>query len=423
MFVYFCQKIERMFEMLSLQLPCDGKCPRIIASAFGPMVCNIALRTALLWNESRAHMIKNILDYFAGRSAVNSFDDNLMLNDELESLVIARLPYAKALYLNDDHFVLSDVVIASELRMDFKNKIRYIDTILAKRSKLLYSKEKSLVEAYNSARAICIKNNFVANKNYLPDIVNRTKGSNKIDDAVLLLKHLLRIMCCQKNMKKMETDDCFFQFLMQLHEALYTWADTDIMVEVLERIRCNIFCYLRGLTVDQMLIDKELTKAKLEHLERELYRHLNYLTMRQLNVSRGHPMPELHTAESESSIYTMAMSASTFMMPRQASLERQTSMDQILSPLGHDLGRLHQQRSLDQSSIVSGSSVYAPALSVCSGRESVPLLQRSITPATSPLEAQTLFKPRSPMLPFHSLDKTQQAPPLIECNEYYETAV
>ena len=413
-----------MFEMLSMQLPCEGKCPLVIASAFGPTVFNIALRTALLWNESRAHMIKNIVHYFAGRSAVDSFDDNLLLNDELESLVLARVPYAKALYLNDDHFVLSDVEISSELRMDLRNKIRYIDTMLAKRSKMLYSKEKSLIEAYYSAREICIKNNFVANKNFLPDIVNRAGEANKVDDAVLLLKHLLRIMCCHKNMKKMETDDRFFQFLMQLHEALYTWADTGTMVEVLERIRSNIVCYLRGLTVEQMLLDKELTKAKLEHFERELYRHLNYLTMRQLSLGRGRPLSELHPAESESSIYTMAMSASTFMMQRQPSMQRQTPSEQMPSPRQHDMDMLHNQKSLDQSSIVSGSSVYAPAMSVCSGQENMPLLQqRSVTPANSPLEAQSPMKARSPMLPSHSLDRNQQAPPLIECNEYYETAV
>ena len=71
-------------------------------------------------------------------------------------------------------------------------------------------------------------------------------------------------------------------FPFQLHEALYNWSDVNSMAEILERIRGNILCYLRGLTLEQMLLDKEFTKAKLEHLEKELYRHLNYLTLRQV---------------------------------------------------------------------------------------------------------------------------------------------
>ena len=414
------KKVERMFEMLSLQLPCEGQCPLVIASAFGPTVCNIALRTGLMWNEGRSHMIKNILYYFAGRGAVESFDDQLMLNDELESLVLARLPYARSLYLCGDHFVLSDVEISSELRLDLRNKVRYIDTVLAKRGNLLNTKEKNLIEGYYSAREICVKSNFVQNKNNLPDISNRGE-SNKTEDATLLLRHLLRVMCHGKNMRKMEADDKFFQFLMQLHEALYGWTDTAAMLEVLERVRANIVCYLKGLTSEQLLLDKELTKAKLEHFERELYRHLNYLTTKQVALSRGRPVSELRPAESESSIYTMAMSASTFMMQRQATLDRQNSND--MNSRHVELDMMHQQRSLDQSSIVSGSSVYAPALSVCSGQENVPLLQQRInTPVQSPLEGHSPLRAKSPLLPSQSLDRHHQ-PPLIECNEYYETAV
>ena len=325
------RRVERLFDMLTLQLPCTGKCPHNIMAAFGNTIYTLAQNTAYIWSDHKGRLIRNLVHYFAGRAAAERFDASLISDEELETIVLARVPYVAQLYLNEDHFVLQDVAMSSDLKADLKNKIRFIDTVLSKNKQSLQNREKNIIEAYYSARELCVKNSFIQNKNHFPDIVTKVGEASKLGECVVYLRHLIRIMCMAKHLKKVEGDDKFFQFLMQLHEALYTWSDTSSMAEILERVRGNILCYLRGLTLEQMMLDKEFTKAKLEHLEKELYRHLNYLTLRQVQAERLRKQPAaeseasraggLRPVDSESSIYTMAMSASSFLMQRQASLD------------------------------------------------------------------------------------------------------
>jgi hypothetical protein len=153
------------------------------------------------------------------------------------------------------------------------------------------------------------------------------------------------------------------------------------MLEVIERSRTNIVCYIRGLTIEQILLDKEFTKAKLEQVEKELYRHLSYLTLKQVHhdktrrqiLTRGDTDPRsMRSVDSETSIYTMAMSTSSFMMRRQATLdqygEKARDLDQLQQQGSVDLpsGSIHHQASLDQSSLLSSSSLYATAASLSS---------------------------------------------------------
>ena len=418
--------IERLFEILTLELPCKGKCPSNSYVAFGCTLHNLVHATAILWSDRQYRMIRPLVMYFCGRSSVESFDVDIIPDEELETLVLARMPYVNQLFLNVDHFVLKDVDITNDLKIDLRNKIRYIDTVLAKDPKALEHKEKNLIESYYAARELCLKNNFILNKNHLPDLICKMGEPSKIVECVSLLQHLLRVICMPKNLRKVETDDKYFQFLMQLHETLYTWSDASTMMEVIERTRNNIFSYLRGFSPEQMLIDKEFTKAKLEHLEKELYRHLNYLTLRQVQESkerrgglvrqRTDPTagvaldPKIRSFDSESSVYTMAMSASSFMMQRQP--QPGTSHDDPVGPK-HDF--LAAQRSVDPStidgaSIVSGSSLYATAASISSGpNESTPLMP-------SPSSSQQP-QPRAAMV-----DRAQSPMSSAE-SDFYETAV
>ena len=86
-----------------------------------------------------------------------------------------------------------------------------------------------------------------------------------------------------KHLQKVEGEESLFQLLVRLHQALYVWpgagpgADPTCIVEVMERARCNILAYLRGLTVELMLVDQELTKGKLEQIEQvEALYSVNY---------------------------------------------------------------------------------------------------------------------------------------------------
>lgn len=397
------KKVERLFDSLAVQLPCVGRCPPNVARAFSSHLYNIAQTTNILWSSHNARLLQCIIQYFAGHTAAERFASSLISDDELESLITARVPYAGQLCLKSDHFVLKEVDISNDLKIDMRNKIRYIDTALAKNGRILQMKEKNVIESYYMAREICLKNNFIQNKNYFPDIVSKVGEASKVGECVVFLRHLLRLMCASKNIRKLESDDKFFQFLMQLHEALYTWSDTHTMLEVIERSRNNIFSYLRGLTMEQILMDKEFTKAKLEHVEKELYRHLNYLTVKQVQEERDkrHPLrradtdPKMRSMDSESSVYTMAMSASSFMMRRQLSQDRPD----------REMELMHQPASIDQSSLLSGSSMYATAASLSSVNENIPLMGRS------------------PPTPNKVLELERQQSPISDGSDFLETAV
>ena len=423
------RKVERFYEILTLQLPCRGSCPSNIASAFASTLYELAVGTALVWGDHKARIIRQLVQYFAGRHAADRFEASVITDDHLGHIILSRITYVEQLYLNEDHFVLKDVEVTSEIKADLKNKIRFVDTVLAKNSKTLQTKEKNITEAYYNAREISLKNGFVQNRSHLPEIVSKVGEGSRLNECVVLLRHLLRVMVTGGNMKKLESDDKFFQFLMQLHEALYTWSDTSTMVEILERIRGNIYCYLRGLTVEQMLIDKEFTKAKMEHFEKELYRHLNYLTLRQVQQEKvRRQMPhssastetgDIRPAESDTSIYTLALSTSAYTMQRAASVEGAEA-----PPRHQTLEMMHQQRSLDQSSIVSGSSMYATAMSLSSAAETQPLMPRPTPPESTSPKSPPGSRARSPV-PGTSSDRQHAGspPPGVDPNEYFETAV
>lgn len=362
------KKVERLFDSLLLQLTCKGKCPQHIANAFSSTLNGLVEVTSLIWSDHKVRGIRRLVQYFAGQAATEAFD-NLRTGDaDLEALVVTRVPYVGQLYFNFDHFVLKDCEIPGGRKIELASKIRYIDTVLAKEGKILQAKEKSITESYYAARELCLKNGFIQTKSHFPDVSKLSDGEHT-SEYVVNLRHLLRLMCMSANVQKIENDDKFFQFLMQLHEALYSWIDEHTMIEVIERCRNNIVLILHGLTVEQILSDREFTKAKLEQLEKELYRHLNYLTIRQVQQERRQLHDRLkeagdgnlRPADSESSVYTMALSTSSYALKHHLSQERP----------GAEGSRMLHQQSVDQSSIASGSSLYATATLLSSFSETL----------------------------------------------------
>lgn len=382
------KKIERLFDSLMLQLTCRGKCPQHIANAFSATLYGLVQVTSLIWCDHKVRGIRRLVEYFAGRASAEVFDGLLISDADLETLIVSRVPYVGQLYLNGDHFVLKDCEISGDGRIDLKSKIRYVDTVLAKEAKVLQAKEKNIVESYYAARELCLKNGFIQTKSHFPD-VSKFPESDRATECVGNLRHLLRLMCgVAPNVRKIENDDKFFQFLMQLHEALYSWMDEQTMIEVIERCRNNIVSILHSLTIEQILADREFTKAKLEQLEKELYRHLNYLTIRQVQYERRQHHDRLkeagdarmRPADSESSVYTMALSTSSYALRRQMSQEHS----------GAEASLLVHQQSIDQGSIASGSSIYATATLLSSFSET--LLPGS---RASPVSHKMLSRPAS----------------------------
>jgi hypothetical protein len=214
------KKIERFFEALALQLSCTGRCSRNVAAVVASTVLTLSHTTTLLWSDEKSRLIGSIVHYFVGRHAAENFMRNVVCDEDLECIVLARVPYVTQLYLNEDHFVLRDVEISTDLKIDIRNKIRFIDTVLAKNEKKLQSKEKNLIESYYAARELCLKTGYIHNKTHLPDIVTKVGEASKVSECVIYLRHLLRILSIPKLLRKMENEEKFFLFLMQLHEAL-----------------------------------------------------------------------------------------------------------------------------------------------------------------------------------------------------------
>lgn len=363
------KKIEHLFDALILELPYVRRCPRNVADTFGSTVFGLAQVTSLIWCDHKARLVRHLVNYFVGRDAAETFERALMSDRDLETMILSKVPYVGQLYLNVDHFVLKDVVILNEAKVELKAKIRYVDTILARNGKILASKEQAIIESYYAARDICLKNGFIQSKMYFPEMVTKFGGPPKIDECVVCLRHLVRLMCYGTNMKKMENDEGFYQFLMQLHEVLYTWVDAHAMLEVIERSRSNIISYLHGITVEQILMDREFTKAKLEHIEKELFQNLRYLAVPALerepktqppsSAPLKAPTERLFPAESEISVYTMAPSTSSYVMkPPQTSPEHRVIISEA------------QERGMEQGSTISGSSLYVTAGSLSSASES-----------------------------------------------------
>ncbi|CAD5119724.1 DgyrCDS8319 [Dimorphilus gyrociliatus] len=339
------RKVERLFEALTMELPCgnngvDGS----ISSAVGGTILMLALATSTLWCDSRAKMIRRLIHYLCGRGAAIRYERET-IGDKNLAACVETLQYVDYLTLVDDHFVLGDAHISPILKGDLRNKIRYVDTVLAswtERRKGMANKE--MLEAYYSARDICIRENIITSKANFPDIVEKVSDNSKTPECIKGLRHLLRKMTTPPNITKLENDEKFFQLIMHTHDALYTWHDNRSMLDIIERVRSNIYACLKGLSIDALLIDKELSKAKLEQLERELYKHLNYLTLKQVQRERRHYPADsttLPTAESESSIYTIA-------------------------PSGPLNSTKPCNKYVDESSIISSGSLYATAQSITS---------------------------------------------------------
>lgn len=377
------KKIEHLFDALILELPYVRSCPRRVTNTFGSTIYGLAQVTSLMWCDHKAHLVCHLVKYFVGRDGAETFERSLISDRELETMILSKIPYVGQLCLNGDHFVLKDVIILNEAKLDLKAKVRYIDMVLSRNGKILSLKEQAIIECYYAARDICLRNNIIQSKTHFPEMISKAGSPRKIDECVICLRHLVRLMCYGTNMKKMENDDSFYQFLMKLHDLLYSWVDAHAMLEVIERSRSNILLYLNGITVEQMLMDRERTKAKLEHIEKELCHFLcpvlaplhleKELKERLSSVVPKAASERLAPAESEVSVYTMAASTSSYMMKHS----RMSPEHRLLTG---EAGIHMQQKSIEQGSLVSRSSLYATAGSISSTSETSEVKPAALSP-------------------------------------------
>jgi len=386
------RRVERLLDSLALQIPVRGRCPDRVVTPFGRTLCGLARTTAAVWGDDRAPTVNRLVRFFGGAAAAVGFDAARASDVTLEQRVESRIPYIDALRLCGDHFVLADMELNSDVgAFDVRAKVRYIDERLTEPDVRVLAARywPQALGVYRTACDLCVGAGLIQTRSMLPDFTLETANDDaRVGDCVIVLRHLVRLMCgVQHNATRLAVDDQFFRFVAGLHDVVYGWnnsAASSSMLACIERSRANIVTYARALTVDQIYIAPDLTRAVLERVEAELYRHLDYLTVRRVRMTRRiEPADQrraeapsmlpgtsaaasevrqleegaLHPGDSESSIYTMAAS---YMSP---SLRPAAAVS--VSPKRFE--SVFGGPSAERMSLLSGeSSMYATAASLSS---------------------------------------------------------
>lgn len=385
------RRVERLLDSLTLQVPARGRCPERVATPFGRTLCGLACATATVWSDEQAPTVSRLVRFFGGPEAAAEFDAARSSDVILEQRVESRVPYVDALRLSGDHFVLADLELTSDIgAFDVRAKVRYVDERLTEADARVWAARhwRQVLGAYRAACDLCVRAGLVQT---LPEFSAETATDDaRVGECVTVLRHLVRLMCgVEDSANRLVSDDQFLRFLAALHDEVYGWngdaASSSSTLACIERSRANIVTYARALTVDQIYIEPDLTRAVLERVEAELYRHLDYLTVRRVRMthrmdttyqglsegplmllpgtsaaaSEGRQLEEgtLHPGDSESSIYTMAAS---YMSPPRRQAAAVSASPKRFDPL---LGGC----SAERMSLLSGaSSLYATAASLSS---------------------------------------------------------
>ena len=386
------RRVERLLDSLALQVPVRGRCPQRVATPFGRTLCGLARATAAVWSDDQAPTVSRLVRFFGGAAAAAGFDAARSSDADLEQTVESRVPYVDALRLSGDHLVLADVELSGDVgAFDVRAKVRYIDERLSEPDVPLLAARhwRETLGTYRAACDLCVSVGLIQTRSALPDFTLETATDDvRVIDCMVTLRHLVRLMCgVERNASRLGSDDQFLRFLAGLHDMVYGWnrgAASPSMLACVERSRSNVVAYARALTVDQIYMEPDLTRAVLERVEAELYRHLDYLTVRRVRMTRqietathgrgagpsgtsataseARRLDEgaLRPGDSESSIYTMAASYMSPPTGRTAIFASPKRFD--TAPGGAGAERM---------SLMSGaSSIYATAASLSNDGES-----------------------------------------------------
>jgi len=433
------RQVERLLDSLALQVPARGRCSGRVVTPFGRTLCGLAHATAAIWSDDRAPTVSRLVRFFGGAAAAAGFDAARASDISLEQRVESRIPYVDALFLSGDHFVLADVELNSDVgAFDVRAKVRYIDERLSEPDvRVLAARHwTQTLGVYRTACDLCVGAGLVQTRSLLPDFtVEAATDDARVGDCVIVLRHLVRLMCgvCD-NITRLGADDQFFRFVAGLHDMVYGWnsgSASSSMLACIERSRANIVAYARALTVDQLYIMPDLTRAVLERVEADLYRHLDYLTARRVRMTRHVVTADqrrdegpsgtsatasearhlgegaLQPGDSESSIYTMATSYMS--PPLRPAAAASVSPKRFESVVGY--------ASAERMSLLSGeSSMYATAASLSSAANDGDSASATLSPGLTRYPLQYAAVTRSSAITAGASDSDANS-------EYFETPV
>lgn len=289
------KKIERLFFSLILQLPQSKKCSKQVSSTVSSPLLSIAQMTSLVWCDEKAEAIFRVVRFFSGPRAAVDLIRNHVRDNDLETLVLSRIPYVTSLFLGPDFsFILRDPFRDTSFQKDpaiqtLLKKIYQIDKFFNENYQRLESVKEKIVSFYQEARELSFKNKLIFSRAHFPDLSTIRNGglAGRFQECIACLVHLLRLMSYGGNVKKMESDENFVPFLNNLVELIDTLSSglSDDLATI-ERTCSNIVSCLNGLTSEHILTDREFTKAKLELIEKDLKSHVKYLASKKSELKK-----------------------------------------------------------------------------------------------------------------------------------------
>ena len=304
---YNLKLVERLFEVLALRLPSSGRCTKVIGETFGDTVVEMALQSSLMWGDKKGRSVASVVRFFAGVPAADGFTTSLVSDAYMARHVTSLLSYVDLLLLSDEHFLMSDVHTLTYVTPELCSKLRYVDAVLAREAQPVGAQEKAVVEAHGELRAICLQHSALS---HLPEVLSSHA------DYVQHVRHALRTLCASADTLDAIGDDAAFVTTVErLHAALYTNAGATCeatVTSVIDRSRHNIERLLGVLSSEPC--GRELTRTKLERMERDLQRHAGYVVAKRARLAGGAEgagcPTSLYSVQSDSSIFTLARSAS-----------------------------------------------------------------------------------------------------------------
>ena len=380
--LFIVKHIERFIEAILLHIPSRRKAHKQIQITIGPYIRKLFYTTALLWDEKKISKVRRVLHYFMSNKEILELEHYYVSDKNLDCMITNYIPYHNRLGFTKNTFILQHIELLPNDSVNIGSKMRFVDTFLA-HGYISQDKMKSVTDWLKEAKDICSTYDLLPNESaaYINFNSNIDPTVITFNEKIVALRHLFRMMCMDKNIKKLEKEDRFFQFLMHLYEPMYGWADLRFKSEVLERTRGDIFVCLKMLDPDLMLSDKEASRSKLDKVERELCGLLAYLTLKRDQSSQMCAYGDKcgskdllredskNLNEGSRSIQTGTNSHDSLLdHESQPLLSRGRIMRSADNLASSPLEILHQQSSFqsDQVSWVSGSSMYATAPSISS---------------------------------------------------------
>ena len=242
--------------------------------------------------------------------------DSRLCDADLRDLMADVSSYVTYLRMENHGYKLKHIPITTKTtyKPGFPGKLFSIDNILSSAPELFESKKHVFMNAYSAVRLLCIKHKVAPEHKHLPLMSEHSATA----DVMTCLRHALRCL--------IERFDEELQLIVfNMFDELYWWNTQNSMFALIEGSKSAIQSLLNSITIDQIVSKEEITRQKLEDVEYELQHLLGCQPVGSCKSKRANRQASFVSFESETSVYTMAMSPSAYAIDNQMTSRRSFS--------------------------------------------------------------------------------------------------